>query len=99
MTDLGELVGFDAAGFEQRVVVANVIRVAVVGDPGRQDRIESGGEAACESQVEVVEDVEELVGARVNVGDCSRISSMCPAGSLPVSEGMPPVRRIQRSNG
>ena len=29
-------------------------------------------------------------------GKASRTSSMCAAGSLPVGEGMPPVRRIQR---
>ena len=52
---------------DQRVVVADVVGVAVVRHPGREDRVESGGEAPGQAQVKVIEHVEEFVRALVDL--------------------------------
>ena len=67
--DLGQLVGVDAAVPHQAGVVLDVVGVAVVGHPAREDRVEGRDEAPGEAQVQVVEHVEELVGALVDLGE------------------------------
>ena len=54
LDDLRQLVGIDAAGAHEAGVVLDVVRVAVVGDPAGEDRVEGGDEAPGEPQVQVV---------------------------------------------
>ena len=67
--DLGQLVGGDAAVAHQGVVVADAAGVAVVGHPRGEDRVVGGHEATGQAQVQVVEHVQELVGALVDLGE------------------------------
>ena len=50
-------------------MVADAVGVAVVGQPRREDRVARGDEAAGQTQVEVVEHVQELVRALVDFGE------------------------------
>ena len=65
--DLRQLVGLYAAGADEARVVVDGIRIAVVGDPRSEDGVEGGDEPSGEPQVQVVEHVEELVCALVDL--------------------------------
>ena len=66
--DLGELVPLDAATPQERVAIHHVLDVPVVRHPGGQDRVRGRHEPPCEPEVQVIEDVQELVGPFVDVG-------------------------------
>ena len=66
--DRRELGPVDAAVGDERIRVADVGRLAVVGDPRGQDRVHRGHRAAGQLEVDPVEDVEEGRRAFVHLG-------------------------------
>ena len=83
---IGQLVALDAGHLQQLVVIDDVGGIAVVGDPVEQDRIEGGGEASGEAQVDVVLGIEEFVGLLVErPGGSSSSTGYDRAGPCPIA--------------
>ena len=53
---------------DQRIIITNVIGVAIVGHPRSHDRIKTRNELARQSQVDVIEHVQKLMRARIHIG-------------------------------